>query len=423
MVSKLDRLEKIIQKHSYSFSRSKTMSALVETLDLIKPIFLSMSILLIVYTFPSTLWQNFLQRNINQQVIWNIITLGMSLVSILMAFSTSYYYAKNIDIENIKPAVISTFSFIIIALVNQDSMSEISSIESIGINHIYTALIVALITTTVYKILHDAIKRMRIPKSIPPTAINYIVESCYGAIIIFLWLLTIRFLHICGLISVQNTVNTILIGPMKIISILNSLFWFFGSHGTKNISIIFLPLWFMNLAENITLLNNHERLTNIITPSFFETFVYIGGSGATIGLVILIYLFSKKRNISTRLKDMKSLTSVPGMFNINESIMFALPIVGNFSLFIPFVLVPVFNTIIAYTAMKFGLVPLTYAVTTWTMPPLISGLVTTGSIRGSILQVILIVLDTMIYLPFFIRIINKNYIVRSKDDEKTNQFK
>ena len=67
-----------------------------------------------------------------------------------------------------------------------------------------------------------------------------------------------------------------------------------------------------------------------------------------------------------------------------------------------FIVAPIVNAIVAYLAMSSGLVPLTRVVASWTMPPIISGFLTTGSINGSILQIVLILIDILLYLPFFL---------------------
>lgn len=149
--------------------------------------------------------------------------------------------------------------------------------------------------------------------------------------------------------------------------------------------------------------DNAANLPNIITAQFMDNFVYIGGGGATIGLVIVIAVMARKKRASKVTKAMAPLTLAPGIFNINEPAMFGLPIVMNFSLLIPFILAPIANAVIAYSAMASGLVAKTTGIAvSWTMPPIISGFLTTGGhISGSILQIILIIVDILIYWGFY----------------------
>ena len=132
-----------------------------------------------------------------------------------------------------------------------------------------------------------------------------------------------------------------------------------------------------------------------------DNFVYIGGGGATLGLVIVVAMIARRKNTSKRSKIMAPLTLTPGLFNINEPTMFGLPVVLNITLLLPFILAPMVNALIAYTAMASGLVPITYVAASWTMPPIISGFLATGSIMGSLLQVVIIIVDILLYLPFY----------------------
>ncbi len=111
------------------------------------------------------------------------------------------------------------------------------------------------------------------------------------------------------------------------------------------------------------------------------------------------------------------LAIVPGLFNINEPTMFGLPVVMNLLLIIPFMIAPMLNAITTYCAMNLGLVLLCNGtVIPWTMPPIISVFLATGSIAGSILQVINIILDILIYLPF-IAALNKRQLIEEDKAE------
>ena len=84
--------------------------------------------------------------------------------------------------------------------------------------------------------------------------------------------------------------------------------------------------------------------------------------------------------------------------------MFGIPVVLNVMLVIPFILAPMVNVVVTYFAMASGIVPLTRAAASWTMPPIFSGFLVTGDINGAILQVVLIILDILLYLPFVLAV-------------------
>ena len=139
-----------------------------------------------------------------------------------------------------------------------------------------------------------------------------------------------------------------------------------------------------------------------------DNFVYLGGGGATIGLVIALAYLARKKKASQQAKALTPITLTPGLFNINEPAMFGIPIVLNILLLVPFILAPMINLLISYFAMASGLVSLTYTSPGWTVPPIISGVLATGDIKASILQLICVIIDILIYLPF-ISMIEKNF--------------
>ncbi|VQL09103.1 lichenan permease iic component (pts system lichenan-specific eiiccomponent) (eiic-lic) [Streptococcus pneumoniae] len=191
---------------------------------------------------------------------------------------------------------------------------------------------------------------------------------------------------------------------LLILIFLNSSFWFVGLHGGNVVNAVMKPLWLANLDANKVAYQTGETLPNIFTSVFMDNFVFIGGGGATIGLVLALGYLAHKKKASKQLKTLAPITVIPGLFNINEPAMFGVPIVLNILLLVPFILAPMFNLLVAWGAMASGLVPLTYTDPGWTMPPVISGLLATGSISGSLLQIVLIVLDILLYLPFVIAI-------------------
>ena len=68
-----------------------------------------------------------------------------------------------------------------------------------------------------------------------------------------------------------------------------------------------------------------ENGGRIVTQQFLDQFINVTGAGMTIGLVIYMIFFAK----SAQCKELGRLGGVPGLFNINEPILFGTPIVMN----------------------------------------------------------------------------------------------
>ena len=124
-----------------------------------------------------------------------------------------------------------------------------------------------------------------------------------------------------------------------------------------------------------------------------------GGSGVTIGLVIAIFIFSKREDN----KAIATLSIVPGLFNINETVTFGIPMVLNPILGIPFVITANITILVAYVLTVIGFCPIVCISVPWTTPPILFGFLATGAnIMGAVTQAILIVVSTVIYTPFLL---------------------
>ena len=147
-------------------------------------------------------------------------------------------------------------------------------------------------------------------------------------------------------------------------------------------------------------------MTNIFTAGFSDFFCNFGGGGSTLGLVIMMAFLGK----SNRMKTLGRLSLPAGIFGINEPLIFGLPIVLNPLMAVPFILAPVANTIIGYVATVTGIMPITLGVQLpWTCPIVFSGFLVTGSVMGSVVQIVMLAVDILIYYPFF-KLLDKRYL-------------
>lgn len=183
--------------------------------------------------------------------------------------------------------------------------------------------------------------------------------------------------------------------------LLTSLFWLIGVHGSNA---------FDSLFGNSFLYE--EFLPNMSMISFFDTFVFLGGAGGMFGLIIAILIKRRKdhENSIARL-------SIPfTLFNMNEVILYGLPIVLNPIYFIPFVLCPILNYTIAYEFLSNGWLPYNGGTVSWSMPFFIQSWIISESFVVIFFQLCLIGLNTLIYIPF----VNMSYRYRAVDSALIN---
>ena len=140
-----------------------------------------------------------------------------------------------------------------------------------------------------------------------------------------------------------------------------------------------------------------KEVPNIITMPFWDVYMSIGGSGLTIGLLIAVMIATKRKEM----KEIAKLSIGPGLFNINEPVIFGMPIMLNPILAIPFIITPLVTGSIGYFATAAGFAGKAVVMVPWTTPPLINAwLSTAGSMGAVVTQLICILTAVLIYLPF-----------------------
>ena len=174
---------------------------------------------------------------------------------------------------------------------------------------------------------------------------------------------------------------------------LEHLLWTFGLHGA---AIVIFPFF-----EPLFIAATTPGTTNIITWGFYENNVWIGGSGATLPVIVYMLVFAK----SKLLKEVGKVAVVPGIFNINEPVTFGLPVVLNPVLMIPFILAPMAIVTVQYFGTVMGIFPIYDKMLPWTTPFIISGFLSAAGgmgarLMGALAQIIGFVVAFLIYLPF-----------------------
>ncbi|MFL2100774.1 PTS sugar transporter subunit IIC [Desemzia sp. FAM 23989] len=245
------------------------------------------------------------------------------------------------------------------------------------------------------------------PESVPSNVARSFDALIPGLFIILIFMLIRMGFGSTGYETAQTFIFQIIQTPLTTIGtslpatvlviILETILFSFGLHGPNIVGGVMQPIWLSTMAENLAAFQANLDLPNIVTYQFYSNFIKMGGAGATVGLALLC-LFAAK---SQQFKTLGKLAIGPSIFNINEPLIFGLPIVLNPVFIIPFIITPVILTILSYIVMTTGLVPPTNGVNVpWTTPPIFSGFLVSGW-RGALWQVVEIGISTAIYFPFF----------------------
>lgn len=196
--------------------------------------------------------------------------------------------------------------------------------------------------------------------------------------------------------------------------IVSSILWFFGIHGSNMLEGVANDLFVKSTQVNVELVQQGKEATQILTKQFIDNFVLMGGCGATIGLLAALLIFSKRSNM----RQMAKMSVLPMIFNINEIMVFGLPIIYNATFLIPFLCTPIVCFITTYVSMRVGLVPVIISEVQWTTPIFLSGYKATGSIAGAILQLVNLCIGIAIYAPFVRRYDREKQKTAKRDYDK-----
>ena len=281
------------------------------------------------------------------------------------------------------------------------------NIANLSASSLFASIVTGLLTVEIYRFFKERNITIKMSDGVPPEVSNSFVALFPAAfILLFFWFVR----YVLGF-NISTFLTTILM-PLKGVLVGNSLFgglltiflitgfWTLGIHGAAILAPITRPFWEMSIAQNMGEFTNGtsaHQLSTIFTEQFLQWFLWIGGAGGTLALVVL-FMFSK----SAYLKDLGKLSFLPGLFNINEPIIFGAPIVMNPILGIPFILGPLVTGTLSYVLTITGVVPMMMARLPFTVPSPLGAFVSTNwSIPAMILVFVNFLIDLAIYYPFF----------------------
>lgn len=353
----------------------------------------------------------------------------MSIMTVFVTLAIGYYWAKSEQIEAIFSGVVSLASFLILTpfaavITSADGSNSVEgtgllTLDRLGAKGMFLGILAAFVAAKIFAALTKKGFTLKMPDGVPPAVAKSFASliPALGTLLVFLLINALMVgvfntnLHDIIYNVIQKPLTGLGTGlPATIIAVfLVQFLWFFGLHGQIIVNSVFEPFWQTNMLENASLTQQGASALaengHIVTKSFMDTFtVSLGGSGSTLAVVLIMALFMKHKQY----KSIGRLGLAPGLFNVNEPVIFGLPIVMNATIFIPWLLAPVVSVIIAYLGFASGIVPLTTgAQVPWTMPIFLSGFLATNSIMGALLQLVQFIVIALIWLPF-LKVIDRN---------------
>ncbi len=288
-------------------------------------------------------------------------------------------------------------------------------LNNLDANFFFTAMIIGFVATMIYVKLMLKDITIKLPDSVPPAiwkAFASIIPATVAlyVVAIFYFIFSKIVPDMTFLQWLQKTVAQPLLGLSQgfgaviLITLFVQLFWFFGIHGPNVLAPILEGVFGVAQLDNVNLFQKGGA-EMVLSEGYmwvrgsFDAYVWYGGSGGTIILILALLLFSKRKDYRT----VANLSVGPGIFNINEPIMFGLPIVLNPLMFFPFLLAPVVSVSIGYWATMWGWVnPVSVAVP-WVTPPFLLSFMATGADwRAPIVTLVSMLASFVIWIPFVI---------------------
>lgn len=335
-----------------------------------------------------------------------IYTITIGSISLYVVAGLAFYLGRHHKMQTFIPVAIAIAAFLLMVGTDADWMLNTQYFAGTGL---FTAIIVTIAVFELYRFLYSRrVGRIELSGSGVPPALTESLASLVPILIILVvfstissvtqWLTGAPFPELVTIVLAPLVSSVDTVWAVLLLSVLVMVLWWFGIHDTV-ITGPLSPFLLSNLTANTTAFaagTAAVALPFVFTSPFWWTFMAIGGSGATLGLAFLA-LRSKSKHIRT----VGRLSAVPALFNINEPLIFGLPLMYNPVLFFPFVFTMAINGIVTFGLMDLGFIARTMADPGWNMIAPIGALISTLDIKAMLLVLGLIVLDALIYLPFF----------------------
>ena len=339
-----------------------------------------------------------------------------NILGFIAVLAITYKYVEAEGCDAIMASILALAMFVIImpASVAVDGGALAENVMPklwAGSNGVITAIMVAFFTSVVCCWCEKNHIGIKMPAAVPGGVARAFEALTPGVILFTTAAVVFGLCHFIGNTTLPELIFAVIQTPLQglsdtivggtVFSMLMTVLFWAGIHGPNVVGGILNPLMIANSLDNqkildagMSLLGNPDA--HILTIQITDTLMKPGGCGATFGLLIASYLMAR----SQQMKTITRLGTVPGLFNINEPIIFGLPIVFNPYMLVPFCLAQLAVMLISYGAIVIGfMAPFSAIQVPWTTPPIIAGFLMNGW-QGAVVQIAGLAAATAIYFPF-----------------------
>lgn len=419
-------IDRILVPFATKLNNQRHVAAIRDAFMLIFPLTISASLVILInnlfFSKDSFLVQLFHLTSVfpniesAQQVFSSVADGTINIMSIFITFLVAQILAKYFDADATLAGLTSIACFMILypqSFAFNDKMAI--STQYLGAQGLFVAMLVGcLVGEFLPKLFKMKKLQVKMPDMVPPAVarsfssmIPIIIVVACAAIINFLVLRVasegINELIYKGIQSPLRDLGGNVFGVL-ILAFLQTLLFSVGIHGPNTLNAVRSAIFTEQDLSNLDFINQGGSLWNVPYKETWgilnDMFANMGGTGMTLGLIIAIFIASKR----PEQREIAKISLVPGIFQINEPIIFGLPIVLNPLLIIPFILTPMVNILVGYmVTVVWPIMPSPAIGVPWTTPGIINlFLGTGGNIMGAVVGVVCLAISILIYLPFVI---------------------
>lgn len=409
----MNKLIKSIEKMRPYFdviARNKYLKAIKDGFISAMPIVLFSSIFMLLAYVPNIF--GFYWSKSVEAFLMKPYNYSMGVLGLIVAGTTCYNLTKSLNrdmpvdnqINAISTMMCSMIGFMVVAV---DSIKDGFASGYMGSKGLLTAFLVAFFTANLYKFFVKRNITIKMPDAVPPNisqtfkdVIPFAVSILILTIFDFLFRKQFDICFAQAVIQVFQPLFTAADGYIGLAIIYGAMamFWFVGIQGPSIVEPAVSAIYYVNIANNLQLYQAGKHAANILTPGVQQFVATLGGTGATL-VITLMFAFMAK---SKELKAIGRASSIPVLFGVNEPILFGAPLILNPVFFVPFICAPILNVWLFKIFVDYiGMNSFLY-ILPWTTPGPLGLFLGCGmAIKALILAILLLVVDFIVYYPFF----------------------
>ena len=424
------------QEIGFKFSNQRHMDAIKNGVLSSLPATLAGSLFLIIRFLPVPGWAGFLETVLGPNygaILSYPVAATFDMAGIIVLLSVAYNLAKSYKVDPFMGAIIAlsgyftlTPSFHMQKVAELDKMMQVSgswALSYTGASSLFITIFTALVSVEIYRKVVQKGFVIKLPDMVPPNVSNNFMAIIPTFIVlVVMWFIRV-IISLTPYDTIHNLVSVMIQTPLlklgntflgySVLIFLKDLFWTIGIHGPNMLSPILLPIEILFRDANRLAFETGEALPYIFATPYRSLFIQLGGSGNTFMFTLMCAFLGK----SERVKSIGKLALGPAIFQINEPIIFGIPIVLNPIMMVPFLLSSFSGVAVGYLGMSLGLVGRLPGIDIpWTTPPIINAyMASNGDLTVVLAQIVTLMVTAVIYYPFFI-IVDKQALAEERGE-------